>query len=123
MFKNYKGAIEKMNNNFSYNKGFTDGAAQRTSEMPTQRKSITNISLYIKEESKDQERQMRREAKLRARAGWAFLAGLCWGLTPYFFHIAHIARGSNVPGSEIVIPLIPFFCALLHNVENKRTKK
>ncbi len=107
----------------SYFKGFTDGAAQRAAEMPAERKSITNVSLYIKEENKDHERQMRREAKLRARAGWTFLAGLCWGLTPYFFHIAHAARGSNVPGGEIVIPLIPFFCALLHSAENKRTKK
>lgn len=113
-----------MNNNFtSYMKGFTDGAAQRTAEMPAERKSITNVSLYIKEENKDRERQMRREAKLRARAGWAFLAGLCWGLTPYFFHIAHVARGSNVPGGEVIIPLIPLFCALLHKAESKNTKK
>lgn len=113
-----------MNNNFtSYNKGLADGAAARTKQTGQAFKHETNISLYIKEENKDHERQMRREAKLRARAGWTFLAGLCWGLTPYFFHIAHAARGSNVPGGEIVIPLIPFFCALLHSAENKRTKK
>lgn len=112
-----------MDKNTSYCRGFTDGAAHRAAETPTGGKSVTNISLYIKEENRDRERQMRREAKLRARAGWTFLAGLCWGLTPYFFHIAHADRGSNVPGGEIVIPLIPFFCALLHSAENKRTKK
>ena len=83
----------------SYFKGFTDGAAQRAAaNTAAGAKSITNVSLYIKEENKDHERQIRREATLRARAGWTFLAGLCWGLTPYVFHIAHIARGSNVPG-------------------------
>ena len=109
-------------NTHSYFKGFTDGAAQRAAEMPAERKSITNVSLYIKEENKDHERQMRREAKLRARAGWAFLAGLCWGLTPYFFDMAHAFRHSNSIGGEIIIPLIPFFCFLLHKVENRRKK-
>lgn len=110
-------------NTHSYFKGFTDGAAQRAAEIPAGAKSVTNVSLHIKEENKDRERQMRREAKLRVRAGWAFLAGLCWGLTPYFFHIAHVARGSNVPGGEVIIPLIPLFCALLHRAESKNTKK
>lgn len=113
-----------MNNNFSsYNKGFIDGAAQRAAERPVQHTKETAITFIIERDTKPREQQLRREAKLRARAGWTFLAGLCWGLTPYFFHIAHAARGSNVPGGEIVIPLIPFFCALLHSAENKRTKK
>lgn len=113
-----------MDKNTSYCRGFTDGAAHRAAETPTGGKSVTNISLYIKEENRDRERQMRRETKLHSFAGWAFLSGLCWGLTPYFFHIARIARGSNAIGGEIVIPLIPFFCFILHRAERKnKTKK
>lgn len=110
-------------NVYSYFKGLTDGAAQRATETPTKGKNVINIFLYIKEENKDRERQIRREMKLKAFAGWAFLAGLCWGLTPYFFDMARTFRRSNSIGSEIIIPLIPLFCALLHKAENKRTKK
>lgn len=106
----------------SYFKGITDGAAHRAAEAPIGGKSVTNISLYIKEENRDRERQMRREMKLKAFAGWAFLAGLCWGLTPYFFDMARAFRHSNSIGGEIIIPLIPFFCFLLHKVENRRKK-
>ena len=112
-----------MNNNFSsYNKGFTDGAAQRAAERPVQHTKETAITFIIERDAKPREQQLRREMKLRAFAGWAFLAGLCWGLTPYFFDMARAFRHSDSIGSEIVIPLIPFFCFLLHKVENRRKK-
>lgn len=112
-----------MNNNFSsYNKGFTDGAAQRAAERPVQHTKETAITFIIERDAKPREQQLRREMKLRAFAGWAFLAGLCWGLTPYFFDMARAFRHSDNIGSEIVIPLIPFFCFLLHKVENRRKK-
>ncbi len=112
-----------MNNNFSsYNKGFIDGAAQRAAERPVQHTKETAITFIIERDEKPRKQQLRREMKLRAFAGWAFLAGLCWGLTPYFFDMARAFRHSDNIGSEIVIPLIPFFCLLLHKVENRRKK-
>lgn len=112
-----------MNNNFSsYNKGFIDGAAQRAAERPVQHTEETAITFIIERDEKPREQQLRREMKLKAFAGWAFLAGLCWGLTPYFFDMARAFRHSNSIGGEIIIPLIPFFCFLLHKVENRRKK-
>lgn len=112
-----------MNNNFSsYNKGFTDGAAQRAAKSPVQHTKETAITFIIEKDTKPREQQLRREMKLKAFAGWAFLAGLCWGLTPYFFDMARAFRHSNSIGGEIIIPLIPFFCFLLHKVENRRKK-
>ena len=112
-----------MNNNFSsYNKGFIDGAAQRAAERPVQHTEETAITFIIKRDEKPREQQLRREMKLKAFEGWAFLAGLWWGITPYFFDMARAFRHSNSIGGEIIIPLIPFFCFLLHKVENRRKK-
>lgn len=108
-----------MSNNFSsYNRGFSEGAAFRGTERPAQfTKEVISIKI---DNTKSRDRQHRREMKLKAFAGWTFLAGLCWGLTPYFFSMAQAYRNNTDIGSEVIIPLIPFFCFLLYIVENKR---
>lgn len=53
---------------------------------------------------------------------WIFII-LCFGITPYIFHLADLERGYNATGGEIFVPIILIIMLQIKKLFDERNEE